>query len=271
MDPQKRQRFERYFRRLPQWPFAVSAVGLVLLAAGPNDLGKGIGAVALTGAVWAIAVGLLRIPTDAEYDAMVGCDLADLGARALAFCDIGEADCIRDPVAIVSPRFRRMGGAQFGFRRGKDGTSRYTPLNVTIINFTEHQLVIYQCALDLLSGKPLNERGEEFFYSHVVSVSLHSDAYTYELAEIDPKVLKRAPRLAESAVGGRVQVAGAEAFRLVTAGGNSVEVMLSAPSLIEELGGGQIDVTRADKAVQAVRRMLRDKMAGALPLRHPTV
>jgi hypothetical protein len=140
-----------------------------------------------------------------------------------------------------------------------------------LIHFTEHQLITYQCALDLVTGKPLNERSDEFFYTDVVSVSLRSDAFTYELADLDARILARAPKVAESAVNGKVQVAGAELFRLVTAGGTSIEIMLSDPTLIKQLGGGTIDTGRASSAVQAVRLMVRDKKAGALPLRHATI
>jgi hypothetical protein len=267
MDANERKRLRRYFQRLPEWPFVLGSVGILLLIAGPAWEGRLLGAAGLAVAGWCSVRFLRDSPSDAAFDALIAEDLAQLEARAHDRCDLPEQ--IRPPVVITGPRFRHLGGAQFGFQRGADGIARFTPLDVTMIHFTEHQLITYQCALDLFTGKPLNERCDEFFYTDVVNVSLRSDAFTYDLADLDAKILARAPRVAESAVNGKVQVASAEFFRLVTAGGTSIEVMLSDPSLIEQLGGGRVDAVRAANAVQAVRLMLRDKKAGALPLRHP--
>jgi hypothetical protein len=268
MEAKKRLRLKRYFQRLPEWPFVLAAVGFLLLIAGPGWEGRVPGAASLAVAAWFSVRFLRDSPSDADFDALTDEDITQLEARARDRCDLPEQ--IRKPVVIIGPRFRNLGGAQFGFHRGADGIARFTPLDVTMIHFTEHQLITYQCALDLITGKPLNERCDEFFYTDVVNVSLRSDSFTYDLADLDAKILARAPKVAESAVNGRVQVAGAELFRLVTAGGTSIEVMLSDPSLIEQLGGGRVDTARGGNAVQAVRLMVRDKKAGALPLRRPT-
>jgi hypothetical protein len=269
MDSRDRERVLRYFQRLPEWPFVLAAVGLLLAAAGPGWEGRALGAAGLVAAACYSLRFLHTSPSDADFDALTGEDIAKVKDWALERTDLAPGETIRDPVVIVGPRFRHLGGAQFGFRRGTDGQARFTPLNVTIINFTEHQLVTYQCALDLITGKPLNERSEEFFYTDVVSVALRSDAFTYEVADLDPKILARVPKLADSAVNGRIQVAGAEVFSMSTAGGTSIEVVLNDPVLIEQLGGGRVESVPAGDAVQAVRRMLRDKKAGALPLRRP--
>ena len=58
---------------------------------------------------------------------------------------------------------------------------------------------------------------------------------------------------------GTVQLNSAETFELTTSGGTSVEVTLKDPSLIEMMGGGDIPTTRAEKAIQTVRKMLREK------------
>jgi len=271
MSTNQRKRIQRYFERLPEWPFFLGAVGILLLVAGPGWPGRLLGAGVVAGGAWFSLNFLTSSPSDAEIDRLIAEDLESLKAHALGYCDLGPTDNIRDPVVLVGPRFRHLGGALFGFRRGTDKIARFTPLHVTIIHFTEHQLVTYQAALDLTTGRPLNERGEEFFYNHVVSVSLRTEGYTYDMADLDPKVLARAPQVTESAINGKIQVAGAEIFRLTTTGGTSIEVMLNDPALIDQLGGGNVRTAQADNAVQAVRRMLRDKKAGALPLRGSTI
>lgn len=271
MTTAQRKRIHQYFEKLPQWPFVLAAVGFLILVASSSWQGRALGSAGLMGAIGFSLRFLLGAPSDTEIDRWSAADIQDLQTRAFKRCDLESSETIRDPVVIVGPRFRYLGGAQFGFRRGADGIARFTPIDVTIIHFTEHQLVTYQCALDLMTGKPLNERSEEFFYTDVVNVALRCDAFTYDVKDLDDKILSRAPKITESAVNGKVQVAGADFFRLSTAGGTSVEVMLNDPDLIEQLGGGKVETAQADNAVQAVRRMLRDKKAGALPVRSSTV
>lgn len=58
---------------------------------------------------------------------------------------------------------------------------------------------------------------------------------------------------------GMVQMNSAETFELTTSGGTSVEVVLRDPGLIKRMGGGDIPTTRAEKAIQTMRKMLREK------------
>jgi hypothetical protein len=46
---------------------------------------------------------------------------------------------------------------------------------------------------------------------------------------------------------------------LTTSGGTHIDVVLRAPELIKQMGGGDIPTTRAEKAIQTVRKMLREK------------
>jgi hypothetical protein len=124
--------------------------------------------------------------------------------------------------------------------------------------------VTYQCALDLLTGKPLNEECDEFFYAGIVSASLKSTTYTYEKSKLSPKLLATID-LAEPAVN-EIHIA-ADIFSLTTAGGNSIEMMLDAPKMIKKLGGGKVNVDPSKDAVNAIKAMLRTKMKGDLPER----
>ncbi len=84
---------------------------------------------------------------------------------------------------------------------------------------------------------------------------------------LDEKLLARLPKVREGAVNGKIQVNGAETFMLSTSGGTSVRVVLNDPVFIQGLGGGDLPLEFAEEAVQAVRKMLREKKSGALPLR----
>ena len=90
--------------------------------------------------------------------------------------------------------------------------------------------------------RALNESTDEYFYKDVVSVSTKTKSKSVEIEGT-----------------GAVQLDSAETFELTTSGGTSVEVTLKDPSLIKMMGAGDIPTTRAEKAIQTVRKMLREK------------
>jgi hypothetical protein len=112
---------------------------------------------------------------------------------------------------------------------------------------------------------------EEFFYNDVVSVSTQSESDTFKVGELDQRLLKLAPGLVKHAVNGLLQINNAESFVLVTSGASRVRVVLNDPVFIESLGGGSVSTELAEQAVQAVRKMLREKKAGAMPLRTASI
>jgi hypothetical protein len=62
-----------------------------------------------------------------------------------------------------------------------------------------------------------------------------------------------------ASLGGTFHLKTAEWFTLTTSGGTALTVFLRDPALIERMGGGELPTTRAEKAMQAVRKMLREK------------
>jgi hypothetical protein len=267
MDDLARRQVSGYFQKFPQWTVAALAVGVIITfaAEGPLSYILGIGALLTSGTMGAL--WLKSRPADAQMDLWLREDLMELQTRALQKAHLDQSQLVRDNVVVIGVRFQNLGGATFGFRRGSDGKARFTPVDTTVINFTEHQLIIYQCVLDLTTGKPLNECVEEYFYNDVVSVATRSETFTYELSALDKRLHSRLPKLKESAVNGKVQVNGAEMFILATSGSTFLRVILNDPVVIQGLGGGEPPLEYAEEAVQAVRTMLRDKKAGALPLR----
>jgi hypothetical protein len=107
----------------------------------------------------------------------------------------------------------------------------------------------------------LSERTDEYFYRDVVSVSTQSKSKTYENAEIGKGLSEGL--LKSMMIAGKLQFNAAEMFILTTSGGTSIEVVLRDPQLIERAGGGSIPTDMADKAVQTVRKMLREKKVAA--------
>jgi len=252
----KRQATKKYFEPFPKWTVWIIAIALLIA------LGQSVGTSCISAAMIALAAWRLwswsQRATDDQMDSWTAEDMANLRKRAVEKSSLDPSELLREPVVVTGPRLRGLGGAQFGIRRGKDQQIRFTPIDTTIINFTEHQLVLFQCALDLTTGKALNESVDEYFYKDVVSAATQSRSYTCDL---NKKALLQFPHAKKAMVNGRLQLNSAETFVLTTSGGTSIEVVLSDPMLAESLGGGQIPTQPADQAVQAVRKMLREKKA----------
>jgi len=154
---------------------------------------------------------------------------------------IDESELVGEAVTVTGPRLWDTAGAIIKFRKGKDETIRFSPVNTTVINFTQNQLLIFNCVLDISTGNSLNENTDEYFYRDVVSVSTKTESKTVKIGQED------------------VQMNSAETFSLTTSGGTSISILLRDPKLAERMGGGNIPITHAEKAIQVVRKMLRDK------------
>lgn len=182
-------------------------------------------------------------PSDGQVDAWLDEDLKALHAKALSKTGTDASELVGEPVMVTGPKFWNVANAKVAFRKGRDNVFRFTPIGATIMNCTAHQLLTYSCVLDLLTGNALNESTDEYFYRDVVSVSTKTKSQNVQLSD-----------------GKTLQLNAAETFELTTSGGTSVEVLLRDPNLIEYMGGGgQIPTTRAEKAIQTVRKMLREK------------
>jgi hypothetical protein len=248
MTQAERSQIKKYFKKFPTWAVWMIIIGLPLLAA------KFVGVLPIGLGIWGI-VSYYQKPSDPQMDAWIQEDLQDLRARALAKTGLDASELIAEPVVVYGPRFWNIGGSEVGIKKGKDGIVRFMPIGITVINFTPHQLMAYQCAVDLTTGNSLSEGTDEYFYRDVVSVSTQSESLT--LDGIDTAV-SNGP-LAALMVGGKLQLNAAETFKLTTSGGTSIKVLLRDPKLIERAGGGSIPTDMADKGVQTVRKMLREK------------
>ncbi|MDX1905492.1 MAG: hypothetical protein SF053_00550 [Bacteroidia bacterium] len=201
-------------------------------------------------------------PGDEQVDNWIQEDLNQLWVRALIKTHLDESATVRNPVMIIGPRLINTGGAPFGVRKGKDNYIRYMPIGATIINFTQHQLVIYQCALDLTTSNPLAESTHEFFYRDIVSLETITESRTETSYSFTEQLLAEIPLLKNLAQGKVEQYNSAETFILTTSGGTNVKVALSEKILVESVGGGTIPTHVSEQSIRAVRKMLREKKSG---------
>jgi len=251
MEKATRSGVSKYFLEYPKGAVWLIILGVPLLFA----FGLGI-ILIIIGLKW--LSGWKKQPTDRQIDALIEDDLSKLRTQALDKTGLDLSELEADTVVLYGPRFWNTGGADIGIKKGKDDIIRFTPLGVTIINFTQNQLVAYQCALDLATGNALSESTDEYFYRDVVSVSTQSESVTWDKDILNVKEVKNGP-LGAFLKGDKLQFNAAETFVLTTSGGTSLKVVLRDLKLMESLGGGEIPTDIADKAVQSVRRMLRDK------------
>ncbi len=247
MDP-KRTSIEKYFMsKFPKWAIFLIVIG-ALLWLGPVAA-KVLGLVLVVGGCFAI-YNASQVASDAEIDQWTQEDLNKLSQRSLEKMGIDASELVGEGVTITGPRLKDLGPAKFGYRKGKDNILRFTPVNSTIINFTQSQLLVYRCALDLITGNPVNEATDEYFYRDVVSVQTLSDTINVSLPGLGKEFQS-------------LQLNATEFFRLTTSGGTSVSMALRDPSLIQKLGGGEIPTTTAERAIQTIRTMLREKKGAA--------
>lgn len=250
-DAKKREAIINYFKSAPKIPTKILSICIIcafILYASEFEI-EAYG-------LWASVILILIIwmynlwrfqhrprPTDDEFDQWLNDDINILSKQILDKVGIDQSEIVGEPISIIAPRIYNRAGTSLLYKKGEDDYLRYTPINVTLIHFTEHQLLSYQAIFDLTTGKTLSPRTDEFFYNDIISVSTAIESHTVKTDN-----------------GAEIQYNQAETFKLVTSGGTSLQVILKDPKLIAELGGsGELPQTRSEKAVQIIRRMLRDK------------
>jgi hypothetical protein len=258
-----RKKIALYFKESKIWRlfFILTIFGIIAIVVGINER-EAAPAVPVGAALIIIGLAILFLspkrPSDKKMDAWLDVDLENISKRALNKTSLHEEDLVSDTVYVIGPRFWDIAGAKIGIRKGKDDFIRYTPVGVTIIFFTQHQLVGYQCALDLYTGHPLNESSDEFFYKDVVAVTTRTESETFNLSKSEVRSFKKT-FLDKLVINDTLQLKKAEKFVLTTSGGTALQVVLSDPNIEDLAGGGTLPKDRADAAIRSVRKMLREK------------
>lgn len=236
---EKRAAIKKYFAPFPFLTIWMMAIGIVVMT--QNN-----------GGAILIALGTLRLyfyyrqPSDAEMSQFISEDLDRALQVSLNKSGIDASELVADAVIVTGFRLWNSGGCQHLHKKGADGVPRFTPMNVTVINMTQNQLITYQACLDLTTGNLLNEETDEYFYNDVVSVSTKTESKTVKTDAY-----------------GELQLNATESFVLTTSAGTSVTTILKDPKLIQLMGGGEIPTTEAEQAIQSVRKMLRDKKSNS--------
>ena len=197
--------------------------------------------------------------SDREFDHLVLKAMEPLYDRALEKTLLDREDCIRKPKRICGLQVSHNGGIEFKYKKGDDGYVRYIPIAVTILNFTPHEIVIYQCVLDPTTEKALNESTWTYFYEEVVSIETREVSTTKEKLSTVKKVINEIPIIKKLVKGTHEQYNLSKKFMLTTRGTSRLEVQLSDYEVIEETIGGEFNITDAENTIRSIRTVLRDK------------
>jgi hypothetical protein len=180
-----------------------------------------------------------NLPSEVQLDQWLEEDIQSvIKDRPYDKLGVLKEDLVAESLLVVGPIFWNISGfsqEDILTKKGKDGFNRYTTWTIQVFAFTENYLCSYKCHYNWLKNTYINESTNEFFYKDVVSVKTDtiSSAYT----------LMNGQRLVHS-----------EAFQLKLAG-DEITVITNDASL----NTSSVMVSKAEKAVQSIRAMLRDK------------
>jgi len=255
---------------------------LLLPVPGWTALVAAILAVVLLAVAWVLFSERAERATDEDIDFWRDEDFDRVVAAALEDADLARDEGIDpgDPIVIAGlPRFDRLkvrrsgdGDAppawRFKVKVGADGITRYTPPSLTVLTFTKDHLIAYQCDLDLISGRALNESIEEFFWQDIATLQIDKQtlaAGSDELALFaqwarDMPRAKAARFAALFAENGRELPTGKRTvLRLKTNTGGGLEIVVAD----ERFADNPNDPVQArnDEAIARLRQLLRDRKA----------
>lgn len=180
-----------------------------------------------------------NLPSDSQMDTWLMEDINEIiKDRPYNKLGISKNEMVAEPLLVVGPIYWNVSGfdiKDIKMKKGEDGFNRYSILVVQVFLFTENYLCSYKCNYNWLKNTYINESTNEFFYKDVVSVKTDtiSSAYT----------LMNGQKLVHS-----------EAFQLKLSG-DEVTVITNDASL----NTSSVMTSKAEKAVQSIRAMLRDK------------
>jgi hypothetical protein len=245
----KRRLIRKYFMGFPKWAIWTALIGLVLFIIGVNSSTE----VAVVGLV-IVGIGSFAIysftqgkATDQQMDKWLAEDFIALAENALNKVGIDKSELIREPLTIHGPvlwgGISGIPSQDMLFKVGKDKRVRFSIYNVSVFLLTQNQILTYETYFNFLKMVSINDRTDEYFYRDVTGLTTVEKSSNYVLPN------------GEKAVNSK-------SFILKVNGQIEVDVILYDNAL-EKFVGGAIPYTEADKNIQALRTVWRDKK-GAL-------
>jgi len=280
-DPRDEVRAERLLR-------LSAAAGLVSLASVAGGLWFG-GLWFVVGAVGLVAAGLVAAqgvqqkaayrrqwdraepkPSDSQMDMLLRDDISRAANRAMQRLGLTRDELELhsrdvDPLALEGkPRLAEQGRGPitvFGPADGAfaadgiDRKLRFTAYRIMAICPTGHHLGIYECVLDMKSGRRRNEETHEYHYTDVVAVA----TMTRDSGEVGIRIEDLAG--VRSANFGRTLL---RTFEVIVSSGDRSSIVVGIRDEDEDGDTFRLQESGIDSVIEAVRRMLREKKGGAV-------
>ncbi|MDC8003102.1 hypothetical protein POV27_03515 [Aureisphaera galaxeae] len=196
--------------------------------------------------------------TDQEFDTLIKKAMNPLHDRALEKTLLHEKDCVSKTRIIYGLKVYDYAGAEINYKVGKDGYIRYIPIVATILNFTQHEIIIYQCVFDPITENALNECTWTYFYKEVVSLETKEISKTKEWLSPTQKIFYKVPLIKLFIKGVPKQYNVSKKFIITTRGSSQFEMPLSDYEAIDGIEG-KFNVTDAENTIRAIRSSLRSK------------
>jgi len=214
-------------------------IGLWAISAGNSFLGWACIIFFGGGGLYAILTNPTNLASESDLDKWLEEDIqAIIKDRPFNKLGISKDDLVAESMLVVGPIYWYVNGFDQNdilAKEGKDGFNRFTAWTVQLFMFTENYLCSYKCDYNWLKNTYINESTNEFFYKDVVSVKTDTVSSAHTLKDGQ-------------------QMVHSEAFQLKLTG-DEVTVITNDASLKTS----SAMTSKAEKAVQSIRVMLRDK------------
>lgn len=248
----KRKMLRAYFAPPPKLSpavltIALGVLGIFMFLANTDQMGV-CGAFGLVlivaGVLWFMSLKNKKgaLPTDQQVDEWLAEDLRQVVNKSLDKLGLLNEQVVGEPLMINGPILWATNGVpkeDLLWKKGADNLVRFAVHRITVIQLADQLLGAYAADFNFLKNVTLNERTDEYHYKDVVSVSTQEVSTSYTLPN-------------------GVSMVSAQAFKLSVASGESISVTINSTKLAQ-VTGGTILTTGAEKAVQVIRTMLREK------------
>lgn len=225
----------------------ICAVSMLVLNVGDHDISavtavgiiSGIGLVILGGR--SVRHALSSVPLDQEVDHWLEEAMQRITQESYGRLNIDSQEPVTDPLVIRGPILWSTMGIpdyELKWRMGKDGNPRFSAYRVVVILLTDSLFGAYSGDYNFLRDVFLNEENEEYHYRHVVGVALREAASSYTLPS-------------------QVSLVHAQHFSVSLTSGDHIDVVINCELLRQMTGSERMPDSGAEKAVSAIRAMLR--------------
>lgn len=174
-------------------------------------------------------------PSDEQIDKWTKSDIEKIVGKALRRLDLEHEDYKANPLLICGPAPEK----ETMYARGRDGKTRYSHLNITVIFLTDYHVAAYQATYIIESGKISTDNTQEFPYK--------------EITNLGTQTVKHEIRLVDDVI---VSESGLQEFTLSTSGANVIRVLYAfarstdSQGELLKIGGGESTITAIRKKLQ---------------------